>query len=166
MRKIPLQVVVPSWFRQQYSKGSKNNRTGNQGTRSCGFQFCEDGDYFDVDTLFHSAFGGNQISLLNYDSNHSESDFASDRLALRLSASGPLKLEDVKHAWIPGHVHCSGIQIVTRGSSKPELHSVKSTLLPWGCQKFAGLPRPVGRQVARMKLLTISSHFDLAQPTF
>ncbi|KAJ6382299.1 hypothetical protein OIU77_030866 [Salix suchowensis] len=35
----------------------------------------------------------------NYDSNHSESDFASDRLALRLSASGPLKLEDVKHAW-------------------------------------------------------------------
>ncbi|KAB5552850.1 hypothetical protein DKX38_010161 [Salix brachista] len=101
-----------------------------------GFQFCEDGDYFDVDTLFRSTFGGNRIfywSFINeetprwknssdysynyernwryrveedydssseFDSDHSESDFASDRLALGLSASSPLKLEDVKHAWV------------------------------------------------------------------
>ncbi|KAG5243803.1 hypothetical protein IMY05_006G0153400 [Salix suchowensis] len=33
----PTSSSSPSWFRQQYSKGSKNNRTGNQGTRSCVF---------------------------------------------------------------------------------------------------------------------------------
>ena len=101
-----------------------------------GFQFCEDGDYFDVDTLFRSTFGGNWIfywSFINeetprwknssgysynyernwryrveedydssseFDSNQSKADFASDRLVLGLSASDPLKLEDVKHAWV------------------------------------------------------------------
>ncbi|KAF9680713.1 hypothetical protein SADUNF_Sadunf06G0150200 [Salix dunnii] len=135
----PTSSSGPSWFRQQYSKGSKNNRTSNQGTRSCSkssdHEFCEDQDYFDVDTLFRSTFGGSRVfywSFINeetprwknssgysynyernwryrveedydssseFDSNQSEADFASDKLALGLSASGPLKLEDVKHAW-------------------------------------------------------------------
>ncbi|CAK7342334.1 unnamed protein product, partial [Dovyalis caffra] len=96
-----------------------------------GFRFCEDQEFFDVDTLFQSAFGGNQFfywSFINeetprwknssgysynygrnwryrvhedydssseFESNNSESNIASDRLALGLSASGPLKLEDI-----------------------------------------------------------------------
>lgn len=123
-----------SWFRKQYSKGSRRNWTGNQGTRHSGrkgFEFCEDD--FDVETIFRSAFGGNRTfywSFINeenpqwrsssgysnyyggnwkyrveydYDSSSEsdnlESDLASERVALGLSASGPLKLEDVKNAY-------------------------------------------------------------------
>ncbi|OAY40607.1 uncharacterized protein LOC110622269 isoform X1 [Manihot esculenta] len=123
-----------SWFRKQYSKGSRRNWTRNQGTQRAGrkgFQFCEDD--IDVETIFRSAFGGNPYfywSFINeenlqgrsssgysnyygrnwryrmeydYDSSPEldglESELASDRLALGLSASGPLKLEDVKSAY-------------------------------------------------------------------
>ncbi|XP_065857566.1 uncharacterized protein [Euphorbia lathyris] len=123
-----------SWFRKQYSKGSRRNRSGNQqGTWSAGksFQFCEDD--FDVEEILRSSFGGNRSfywSFVNeenpqrrssssysnysarnfrfkvdydYDSSPEFDDFesesASDRLALGLSASGPLKLEDVKNAY-------------------------------------------------------------------
>ncbi|XP_015581810.1 uncharacterized protein LOC8267072 isoform X2 [Ricinus communis] len=122
-----------SWFRKQYSKGSRRNSTGSQGSRRAGrsFQFCE--DEVDVESIFRSAFGGNRYfywSFINeenphwrrssnysnyyertwrhrfehdYDSSPESdslgSDLASDRLALGLSASGPLKIEDVKNAY-------------------------------------------------------------------
>ncbi|KAJ9184683.1 hypothetical protein P3X46_004386 [Hevea brasiliensis] len=123
-----------SWFRKQYSKGSRQNRTPNQGAQRSGrkgFQFCEDD--LDVETIFRSAFGGNRYfywSFINeenpqwrsssgysnyygrnwryrveydYDSSPEsdglESELASNRLALGLSASGPLKLEDIKNAY-------------------------------------------------------------------
>ncbi|XP_061356239.1 uncharacterized protein LOC133300684 [Gastrolobium bilobum] len=127
-----------SWFRKQYSpKGSGRYRNGNQGSRHQyrrDPEFCRDD--FDVENIFHSAFGGNRFfywSFINEEnpqrrrtggfsnygkswnwrhrsknedgsSTDSESDFSysdlvSDRLALGLSASGPLKLEDVKNAY-------------------------------------------------------------------
>ncbi|KAF9664655.1 hypothetical protein SADUNF_Sadunf16G0040800 [Salix dunnii] len=64
----------PSWFRQQYTKGSRRGMNDNQRTTSsskstyheiftfwCGeaFHFCEDDDV-DVDNIFRSTFGGNR----------------------------------------------------------------------------------------------------------
>ncbi|XP_050383271.1 uncharacterized protein LOC126800029 isoform X2 [Argentina anserina] len=118
-----------SWFKKQYSaNGSKKKWRGNQGPSSWGrrdFDFCE--DYVDVETNFQSRFGSSGFfywSFVNeddsqwrrssnysgkswswrhrkeekfeYDSDNSESD---ERLALGLSAVGPLKLEDVKNAY-------------------------------------------------------------------
>ena len=101
---------------------------------SGGHEFCKDD--FDVETGFHSAFGGNRSfywSFINEEnpqrrsggfynnrksqkwrhqseneygkstkaeSDCSHSDLVSYRLALGLSASGPLRLEDVKNAWV------------------------------------------------------------------
>ncbi|XP_037496759.1 uncharacterized protein LOC105646522 isoform X3 [Jatropha curcas] len=123
-----------SWFRKQYSRGSRRNRTGNQGAWRSGksFQFCEDD--IDVENIFRSMFGGNRYfywSFINggnpqwrssssysnyygrnwryrveYDHDSStesddnvDSNLASERIALGLNASGPLKLEDVKNAY-------------------------------------------------------------------
>ncbi|WCJ34017.1 Chaperone DnaJ-domain superfamily protein [Euphorbia peplus] len=126
----------PSWFKNQYSKGSKQNKSSSHGTWRSGkkgFQFCEDD--FDVEEILRSSFGGNQFiywsfvdeenpqrrsssgytnystrnfrykvdydydSSPEFDDFDSESESTSHRLALGLSASGPLKLEDVKHAY-------------------------------------------------------------------
>lgn len=98
-----------------------------------GFQFLEDDDEYDVETIFSSAFGGSRSFFYSFindepewqnssrhsnnyrfywnqrnqydeeygssnDSDSSVTDVRSDRLALGLSASGPLSLEDVKNA--------------------------------------------------------------------
>ncbi|XVF07370.1 hypothetical protein REPUB_Repub06bG0132700 [Reevesia pubescens] len=50
----------PSWFKKQYSKGSKRDRPGNRGFQFRGrrpFEFCEDNDD-DIENIFRSAFGG------------------------------------------------------------------------------------------------------------
>ncbi|XP_061954263.1 uncharacterized protein LOC133676590 isoform X1 [Populus nigra] len=52
----------PSWFRQQYSKGSRKDMNDNRRTTSWGkkgFHFCEE-DNADVDNIFRSTFGGNR----------------------------------------------------------------------------------------------------------
>ncbi|XP_011033206.1 PREDICTED: uncharacterized protein LOC105131765 isoform X2 [Populus euphratica] len=51
----------PSWFRQQYSKGSRKDMNDNQRTTSWGksFHFCEE-DNADADNIFRSTFGGNR----------------------------------------------------------------------------------------------------------
>ncbi|XP_027935491.1 uncharacterized protein LOC114190709 [Vigna unguiculata] len=121
-----------SWFR----KHSGRHRNGNQRAKHRfrrGHEFCKDD--FDVETGFHSAFGGNRSfywSFINEEnpqrrsggfynnrksqkwrhqseneygkstkaeSDCSHSDLVSYRLALGLSASGPLRLEDVKNAY-------------------------------------------------------------------
>ncbi|KAJ7976000.1 DnaJ domain containing protein [Quillaja saponaria] len=126
-----------SWFKRQYSaKGSRRDRSSNQGSQHWarrGFEFCEED--VDVENIFRSTFGGSRFfywSFINDEdpqwrsstrySNYygkswnwrhwseeesdssTESDsldlaLASDRQALGLSASGPLKLKDVKNAY-------------------------------------------------------------------
>lgn len=52
-----------SWFKKQYGKGSKRNRNGKCGPQSWGkrhFDFCEDGEEFEIDYIFRSAFGGSR----------------------------------------------------------------------------------------------------------
>ncbi|PON44499.1 DnaJ domain containing protein [Parasponia andersonii] len=124
----------PSWFRRPHSAKDFRRGSGNSGSQCWGrrdFRICEDEDDVDVETIFRSAFGGNQFyywSFTNedqwrnssrysrnswnwrhrieeeeyeneYECESSESELASHRLALGLSASGPLKLEDVKRAY-------------------------------------------------------------------
>ncbi|XP_026391908.1 uncharacterized protein LOC113287385 isoform X1 [Papaver somniferum] len=76
------------------------------------FQFCDASDE-EVETKFGSAFHSRSSQNTRYrfeddyetyedfsdSSNSSASDLASDRLALGLSAFGPLKLNDVKNAY-------------------------------------------------------------------
>ncbi|KAK6289631.1 hypothetical protein POUND7_001172 [Theobroma cacao] len=53
----------PSWFKKQYSKGSRKDWPGNRGFQYRGrrpFDFCEDDDD-DIETIFRSAFGGNRF---------------------------------------------------------------------------------------------------------
>ncbi|KAL3028697.1 hypothetical protein AAZX31_03G127000 [Glycine max] len=94
-----------SWFKKQYSDGGTGRyRNANKGSSH---QYRND---FDVETSFRSAFGGNRFfywSFINEEnpqwrrSERSDSHLVSDRLALGLSVSGPLKLEDVKNAYRP-----------------------------------------------------------------
>ncbi|XP_010524581.1 PREDICTED: uncharacterized protein LOC104802604 [Tarenaya hassleriana] len=132
-----------SWFKNQYGKGSKMNRGGKHGPQSWGkrhFDFCEDGEEYEIDYIFRSAFGGSRSFFCSfiheeeeppwrhssryssyfrrswksryrqeeddeedgYSSTESidpDSSQASHRLALGLSPSGPLLLEDVKNAY-------------------------------------------------------------------
>ncbi|XP_077219877.1 uncharacterized protein LOC143854044 isoform X2 [Tasmannia lanceolata] len=129
----------PSWFTKHHSTGgTKRKSYGSQESqwksyRGRGFHFCFSDDE-GVETIFRSAFGGEQYFYWSFDSadnfqwrNSSgysnyrnswnsryrlddeydssadygslESDLISDRLALGLSASGPLKLEQVKSAY-------------------------------------------------------------------
>ncbi|XP_026413796.1 uncharacterized protein LOC113309562 isoform X2 [Papaver somniferum] len=107
-----------SWFKRYWPKEPKKNSTGSQGSRwetyrgrRGVFQFCDVSDK-EVETKFRSAFHRSFQNTryrfeddyetyedFNDSSNSSASDLASDRLALGLSASGPLKLEDVKNAY-------------------------------------------------------------------
>ncbi|GAB2295486.1 hypothetical protein Dimus_029652 [Dionaea muscipula] len=119
----------PSWFRrQEWDNGSKRDRSYNLGGHSRGkrrLHFCEDDD-IEFETVFQSSFGGNRFFFYSfveeephwrsgsgskswnrrYESEEefdsldsSGSDLASQRLALGLNASGPLKLEDLKNAY-------------------------------------------------------------------
>ncbi|KAL8160805.1 hypothetical protein V2J09_012294 [Rumex salicifolius] len=134
----------PTWFRRQEGPsgsrrhGDPNCRFKARGRR--GFEFCDDDDDFNAESIFGSAFGGERISFWSFvnednsrwrrssaysnnahrggswhwrvnrdddddcsesssDTDCSELTSASDRLALGLSAYGPLKLDDVKHAY-------------------------------------------------------------------
>ncbi|XVE96109.1 hypothetical protein REPUB_Repub02eG0192900 [Reevesia pubescens] len=52
-----------SWFKKQYSKGSRKDRPGNRGFQYRGrrpFEFCEDNDD-DIENIFRSAFGGSRF---------------------------------------------------------------------------------------------------------
>ncbi|XP_042488378.1 uncharacterized protein LOC122068584 [Macadamia integrifolia] len=116
-----------SWVKRQYwTKGTQRTGYDNQGPQHSGrrgFRFCtSDGE--DVETIFRFTFFMNEEMprWSDYSSNrnrsswnwryrledeydtsteyeNSESDLTSDRLALGLSASGPLKLEEVKSAY-------------------------------------------------------------------
>ncbi|KAI3843925.1 hypothetical protein MKW92_040327 [Papaver armeniacum] len=108
-----------SWFKRYWPKEPKKNSTGSQGSqwetyrgRRGVFQFCDASDE-EVETKFRSAFHSRSSQSTRYrfeddyetyedfsdSSNSSASDLESDRLALGLSAFGPLKLDDVKNAY-------------------------------------------------------------------
>ncbi|OMO63003.1 hypothetical protein CCACVL1_22534 [Corchorus capsularis] len=58
----------PSWFKNQYNKGSRKNRPGNKGFQYRGrrpFEFFEDNDD-DIETIFRSAFGGNRFFFWSF----------------------------------------------------------------------------------------------------
>uniref|UniRef100_A0A6M2EUA5 J domain-containing protein n=1 Tax=Populus davidiana TaxID=266767 RepID=A0A6M2EUA5_9ROSI len=60
--EVPSSSSGPSWFRQQYSKGSRKDMNDNRRTTSWGkkgFHFCEE-DNADGDNIFRSTFGGNR----------------------------------------------------------------------------------------------------------
>ncbi|KAM7272135.1 hypothetical protein ACFE04_031349 [Oxalis oulophora] len=137
----PYSSKGPSWFRKDYSKNPRSNRTSNKGPKFGGkknFDFCDNdgGEDVDIETFFRSAFGGSGCffwSFVNEDSSQfgrssnrnfkhgnswrhrfkyneddddsstdsdlSHSNMASNRMALGLSAYGPLKLEQVKSAY-------------------------------------------------------------------
>ncbi|KAL2464729.1 Chaperone DnaJ-domain superfamily protein [Forsythia ovata] len=105
-----------SWFRPHFrADGFKRGNLRNRGTRHF-----EDED-IEFETIFRTAFGGNEYfywsqepGYRNYsrhrfheeydshsstESQRSEADMISHRLALGLNASGPLNLEDVKNAY-------------------------------------------------------------------
>ncbi|XP_011075142.1 uncharacterized protein LOC105159683 isoform X1 [Sesamum indicum] len=127
-----------SWFRPSfrddgYKKGKSRYRASQASRRD--FEFCNDDDDVEFETIFRSAFGGNRYfywsfttddepryrNSSSYSSNYRTStgwkyhyedeydssseyekpmaDLTSDRLALGLSASGPINLEDVKNAY-------------------------------------------------------------------
>ncbi|WOL10712.1 hypothetical protein Cni_G19471 [Canna indica] len=108
-------------FHESKSDSYRNKRNG-------AFEFCPSDDEDDVETIFRSTFGGARFSYRSFDSSQNfywssssrgsqrssrnwtyESDdeydafvqqeFTSERLALGLRASGPLKLEEVKNAY-------------------------------------------------------------------
>ncbi|KAG5072280.1 hypothetical protein JHK86_007491 [Glycine max] len=82
-----------SWFKKQYSDGGTGRyRNANKGSSH---QYRND---FDVETSFRSAFGGNRFFYWSF---INEENPQWRRLALGLSVSGPLKLEDVKNAYRP-----------------------------------------------------------------
>ncbi|KAG6744769.1 hypothetical protein POTOM_051407 [Populus tomentosa] len=60
--EVPSSSSGPSWFRQQYSKGSRKDMNDNRRTTSWGKKgshFCEE-DTADGDNFFRSTFGGNR----------------------------------------------------------------------------------------------------------
>ncbi|KAK1295957.1 hypothetical protein QJS10_CPB15g00181 [Acorus calamus] len=117
----------PYWEKEQrrFSKFQESQQRSNRSKRRI-FQFITSDDE-EVETIFQSAFGGtryyywspksgenfqwrksnrrsNQSWQWSYstddeDSTFREPDLASNRLALGLSASGPLTLEEVKNAY-------------------------------------------------------------------
>lgn len=115
-----------SWFRNQYFKGSRKDSADKQGPQRWGRRhykfFVDDGeDDFVFENVFGSAFGRSRYnqgdpgpgwfrysrrswnwrSSTESDSSDPDTDpdMTSDRLALGLSPSGPLKLEDIKNAY-------------------------------------------------------------------
>ncbi|KAL4186364.1 hypothetical protein AMTRI_Chr09g13740 [Amborella trichopoda] len=109
---------------RQSTSGSQESPWGSyRRKKKGGFHFCFDEDE-DVEFIFRSAFGGERYCYWSfnkgsnfhwreasrttwnwrsrresYSSDEDESDSTSERLALGLSASEPLKLEDVKSAY-------------------------------------------------------------------
>ncbi|KAJ6968015.1 hypothetical protein NC653_036069 [Populus alba x Populus x berolinensis] len=60
--EVPSSSSGPSWFRQQYSKGSRKDMNDNRRTTSWGKKgshFCEE-DNADGENIFRSTFGGNR----------------------------------------------------------------------------------------------------------
>ncbi|KAJ6968016.1 hypothetical protein NC653_036069 [Populus alba x Populus x berolinensis] len=58
--EVPSSSSGPSWFRQQYSKGSRKDMNDNRRTTSWeGSHFCEE-DNADGENIFRSTFGGNR----------------------------------------------------------------------------------------------------------
>ncbi|KAJ6864385.1 hypothetical protein NC651_035056 [Populus alba x Populus x berolinensis] len=60
--EVPSSSSGPSWFRQQYSKGSRKDMNDNRRTTSWGKKgshFCEE-DNAGADNIFRSTFGGNR----------------------------------------------------------------------------------------------------------
>ncbi|GLT77939.1 hypothetical protein SLA2020_494920 [Shorea laevis] len=93
----------PSWFKRQFSaKGSKRDWAGTSGTQTFGQKESSMEELIKYN-YYGRSWNRRHRNEETYDSSSeseiSESDMVSDRLALGLNASGPLKLEDVKHAY-------------------------------------------------------------------
>ncbi|CAI0402804.1 unnamed protein product [Linum tenue] len=119
----------PSWFRNQHSRGPKNSNARSKRWGKKGFDFCEEDvevetifrSAFGGDRNFYWSFINDEQPRRNRSYEHfwrhrkihedddynsssesdgsSELDLVSERRTLGLSASGPLKLEDVKTAY-------------------------------------------------------------------